>query len=91
IGLGLTIVITGLDAALIDKTGRKPLLLVDSKQRTTHLQTLLISETRLVAGCIFTAAAFYLKLKLPNLEDSPPSALPMAQPLVKKDDDHDDE
>ncbi|RHN79103.1 putative major facilitator, sugar transporter [Medicago truncatula] len=43
----LQIVITGVGAALINKAGRKPLLLV--------------SGSRLVAGCIFTAVAFYLK------------------------------
>ncbi|WJX85708.1 hypothetical protein P8452_68120 [Trifolium repens] len=44
----LQIVITGVGAALIDKAGRKPLLLV--------------SGSGLVAGCIFTAVAFYLKV-----------------------------
>ncbi|XP_058738057.1 sugar transporter ERD6-like 7 [Vicia villosa] len=44
----LQIIITGLGAALIDKAGRKPLLLV--------------SGSGLVAGCIFTAVAFYLKV-----------------------------
>ncbi|XP_020971569.1 CBL-interacting protein kinase 24-like isoform X2 [Arachis ipaensis] len=43
----LQIVITGLDVALIDKAGRKPLLLVNSKQRTTLLQIL---DTHLHAG-----------------------------------------
>ncbi|AES82814.1 tyrosine kinase domain protein [Medicago truncatula] len=42
------IVITGVGAALINRAGRKPLLLV--------------SGSRLVAGCIFTAVAFYLKV-----------------------------
>ncbi|PNY07693.1 sugar transporter ERD6-like 7-like protein [Trifolium pratense] len=44
----IQIVITGVGAALIDKVGRKPLLLA--------------SGSGLVAGCIFTAAAFYLKV-----------------------------
>ncbi|KEH23691.1 sugar porter (SP) family MFS transporter [Medicago truncatula] len=44
----LQIVITGVGAALIDRAGRKPLLLV--------------SGSGLVAGCIFTAVAFYLKV-----------------------------
>ncbi|XP_024634115.1 sugar transporter ERD6-like 7 isoform X1 [Medicago truncatula] len=44
----LQIVITGVGAALINRAGRKPLLLV--------------SGSRLVAGCIFTAVAFYLKV-----------------------------
>ncbi|CAI8614142.1 unnamed protein product [Vicia faba] len=44
----LQIIITGIGAALIDKAGRKPLLLV--------------SGSGLVAGCIFTAVAFYLKV-----------------------------
>ncbi|CAL5193615.1 unnamed protein product [Lathyrus oleraceus] len=43
----LQIVITGVGAALIDKAGRKPLLLV--------------SGSGLVTGSIFTAVAFYLK------------------------------
>ncbi|CAL5193593.1 unnamed protein product [Lathyrus oleraceus] len=44
----LQIIITGVGATLIDKAGRKPLLLV--------------SGSGLVAGCIFTAVAFYLKV-----------------------------
>ncbi|KAJ1433024.1 Sugar/inositol transporter [Sesbania bispinosa] len=43
----LQIVVTGVGAALIDKAGRKPLLV--------------LSGLGLVAGCIFTAVAFYLK------------------------------
>ncbi|XP_050870783.1 sugar transporter ERD6-like 7 [Lathyrus oleraceus] len=46
----LQIVITGVGAALIDKAGRKPLLLV--------------SGSGLVTGSIFTAVAFYLKVHL---------------------------
>ncbi|XP_057717918.1 sugar transporter ERD6-like 7 [Arachis stenosperma] len=57
----LQIVITGLGAALIDKAGRKPLLL--------------ISGTGLVAGCIFTAAAFYLKVHEVGLGAVPALAL----------------
>ncbi|XP_057438829.1 sugar transporter ERD6-like 7 [Lotus japonicus] len=45
----LQIVITGLGAALIDKAGRKPLLL--------------LSGLGLVAGCLVTAVAFYLKVQ----------------------------
>ncbi|GAU31541.1 hypothetical protein TSUD_333170 [Trifolium subterraneum] len=44
----IQIVITSVGAALVDKVGRKPLLLA--------------SGSGLVAGCIFTAAAFYLKV-----------------------------
>ncbi|XP_027353497.1 sugar transporter ERD6-like 7 isoform X2 [Abrus precatorius] len=44
----LQIVITGIGAAFIDKAGRKPLLL--------------LSGSGLVAGCIFAAVAFYLKV-----------------------------
>ncbi|CAK8543418.1 unnamed protein product [Lathyrus sativus] len=44
----LQIIITGAGAALIDKAGRKPLLLA--------------SGSGLVAGCLFTAVAFYLKV-----------------------------
>ncbi|KAG4393718.1 hypothetical protein GLYMA_03G149333v4 [Glycine max] len=44
----LQIVTTGLGAALIDKAGRKPLLL--------------ISGSGLVVGCMFAAVAFYLKV-----------------------------
>ncbi|KAK7378311.1 hypothetical protein VNO80_03750 [Phaseolus coccineus] len=44
----LQIVIVGLGAALIDKAGRKPLLL--------------LSGSGTVAGCIFIAVAFYLKV-----------------------------
>ncbi|XP_054801319.1 sugar transporter ERD6-like 7 isoform X1 [Prosopis cineraria] len=44
----LQVVVTGIGAALIDKTGRKPLLLV--------------SGSGLVAGCIITAVAFYFKV-----------------------------
>ncbi|WVZ04536.1 hypothetical protein V8G54_017882 [Vigna mungo] len=44
----LQVVVTGLGAVLIDKTGRKPLLL--------------LSGTGLVAGCAFLAVAFYLKV-----------------------------
>lgn len=35
----LQIVITGVGAALIDKAGRKPLLLVNSNHKATYLQT----------------------------------------------------
>ncbi|XP_014495273.1 sugar transporter ERD6-like 7 [Vigna radiata var. radiata] len=44
----LQVVVTGLGAAFIDKAGRKPLLL--------------LSASGLVAGCIFAAVAFYLKV-----------------------------
>ncbi|KAI5426766.1 sugar transporter ERD6-like 7 [Lathyrus oleraceus] len=44
----IQIVITGVGATLIDKAGRKPLLLA--------------SGSGLVAGCIFIAVAFYLKV-----------------------------
>ncbi|KAK7378310.1 hypothetical protein VNO80_03749 [Phaseolus coccineus] len=44
----LQVVVTGLGAAFIDKAGRKPLLL--------------LSGSGLVAGCIFAAVAFYLKV-----------------------------
>ncbi|KAG5055245.1 hypothetical protein JHK85_007755 [Glycine max] len=44
----IQIVTTGLGAALIDKAGRKPLLL--------------ISGSGLVVGCMFAAVAFYLKV-----------------------------
>ncbi|KAL2320909.1 hypothetical protein Fmac_029878 [Flemingia macrophylla] len=43
----LQVVVTGLGAALMDKAGRKPLIL--------------ISGSGLVTGCIFGAVAFYLK------------------------------
>ncbi|PNY08165.1 sugar transporter ERD6-like 7-like protein [Trifolium pratense] len=57
----LQIVITGVGAALIDKAGRKPLLLV--------------SGSGLVAGCIFTAVAFYLKVHDVAVEAVPALAL----------------
>ncbi|KAI4301309.1 hypothetical protein L6164_034599 [Bauhinia variegata] len=44
----LQIIVTGIGAALIDMTGRKPLLL--------------ISGSGLVSGCMITAAAFYFKV-----------------------------
>ncbi|WVZ04535.1 hypothetical protein V8G54_017881 [Vigna mungo] len=44
----LQVVVTGLGAVFIDKAGRKPLLL--------------LSASGLVAGCIFAAVAFYLKV-----------------------------
>ncbi|KAK7336708.1 hypothetical protein VNO77_17254 [Canavalia gladiata] len=57
----LQIVITGVGAALIDKAGRKPLLL--------------LSGIGLVAGCMFTAVAFYLKVHEVGLVAVPALAL----------------
>ncbi|CAL0326886.1 unnamed protein product [Lupinus luteus] len=55
------VVITGLGAVLIDKAGRKPLLLV--------------SGSGLVMGCILTAAAFYLKVQQVSVGAVPALAL----------------
>ncbi|KAK7285417.1 hypothetical protein RJT34_20187 [Clitoria ternatea] len=57
----LQIVVTGIGAAFIDKAGRKPLLL--------------LSGTGLVAGCIFAAVAFYLKVNQIGLAAVPALAL----------------
>ncbi|XP_057438832.1 sugar transporter ERD6-like 7 [Lotus japonicus] len=57
----LQIVITGIGAALIDKVGRKPLLL--------------LAGSGLVAGCIFTAVAFYLKVQEVSLGAVPALAV----------------
>ncbi|KAK7242964.1 hypothetical protein RIF29_37746 [Crotalaria pallida] len=57
----LQVVITGLGAVLIDKAGRKPLLLV--------------SGSGLVTGCIFTAIAFYLKVQQVSVGAVPALAL----------------
>ncbi|XP_019456410.1 PREDICTED: sugar transporter ERD6-like 7 [Lupinus angustifolius] len=57
----LQVVITGLGAALIDKAGRKPLLLV--------------SGSGLVTGCILTAVAFYLKVQQVSMGSVPALAL----------------
>ncbi|KAL2659943.1 hypothetical protein AAZX31_03G131200 [Glycine max] len=57
----LQIVITGLGAAFIDKAGRKPLLL--------------LSGSGLVAGCIFAAVAFYLKVHEVGVEAVPALAV----------------
>ncbi|KAG4913112.1 hypothetical protein JHK85_054495 [Glycine max] len=64
----LQIVITGLGAALIDKAGRKPLLLVNSKHKT-------LSGSGLVAGCTFVAVAFYLKVHEVGVEAVPALAV----------------
>ncbi|XP_019456409.1 PREDICTED: sugar transporter ERD6-like 7 [Lupinus angustifolius] len=57
----LQIVITGLSVVLIDKAGRKPLLLV--------------SGSGLVAGCIFISVAFYLKVQQVDVGGVPALAL----------------
>ncbi|KAJ7972850.1 Sugar transporter ERD6-like [Quillaja saponaria] len=57
----LQVVITGLGAALIDRTGRKPLLLV--------------SGSGLVTGCLLAAVAFYLKSHELSLDAVPALAL----------------
>ncbi|KAF1897844.1 hypothetical protein Lal_00032605, partial [Lupinus albus] len=57
----LQVVITGLGAVLIDKAGRKPLLLV--------------SGSGLVTGCILTAVAFYLKVQQVSMGAVPALAL----------------
>ncbi|RZC20756.1 Sugar transporter ERD6-like 7 isoform C [Glycine soja] len=64
----LQIVITGLGAAFIDKAGRKPLLLASPKHKT-------LSGSGLVAGCIFAAVAFYLKVHEVGVEAVPALAV----------------